>query len=67
MKILYKIQEIRTAQNITLRELSKKTGISHGYLNEIENNLKQPSFLKMVLIAKALKVQLYDLYEEKRD
>lgn len=62
MRIEYLIKEIRTRQGLTLRELSRRTGISNGYLSEIENGQKNPSFFNMVIISKALKVQLEELY-----
>ena len=66
MRIEYLIKQIRNDKNITLRELSRKTGISSGYLSEIERNEKKPSFDYMILIAKALNVQLEELYKEIR-
>ncbi len=66
MRIEYYIKQIRNDKNITLRELSRKTGISSGYLSEIERNEKKPSFDYMILIAKALNVQLEELYREIR-
>lgn len=66
MRIEYLIKEIRQSKNITLRELSRRTGISNGYLSEIERNEKKPSFDYMILIAKALNVQLEELYKEIR-
>lgn len=62
MRIEYLIKEVREKQGITLRELSKRTGISNGYLSEVENNQKNPSFFNMIIISKALKVQLEELY-----
>ena len=66
MRIEYLIKQIRNEKNITLRELSRKTGISSGYLSEIERNEKKPSFDYMIIIAKALNVQLEELYKEIR-
>lgn len=66
MRIEYLIKQIRNNRNMTLRELSRKTGISSGYLSEIERNEKKPSFDYMILIAKALNVQLEELYREIR-
>ena len=66
MRIEYLIKEIRESKNITLRELARKTGISSGYLSEIERNEKRPRFDYIVLISKALNVQLEELYKEIR-
>ena len=66
MRIEYLIKKVRNDKNITLRELSRKTGISSGYLSEIERNEKKPSFYYMILIAKALNVKIEELYKEIR-
>lgn len=56
------IKEIRKQQNITLGELSKKSGVSKSHINDIENNKKEPTLTIAVAIAKALNVQLTDLF-----
>lgn len=56
------IKEIRKQQNITLDELSKKSGVSKSHINDIENNKKEPTLTIAVAIAKALNVQLTDLF-----
>ena len=66
MRIEYLIRNIRKSKNMTLRELSRKTGISKSYLSEIERNEKRPSFDYMILIAKALSVNLEEVYKEIR-
>ena len=38
--IEYLIKDIRKSKNMTLRDLSRKTGISKSYLSEIERNEK---------------------------
>lgn len=63
MRIEPLIKEIRESKGITLRELAIATGISSGYLSEIENGCKIPSHLKAIIIAKALKVDVKDLYK----
>lgn len=63
MKIEFKIKEIRKSNKISLKELSKRTGISKTHLNDIENNLKMPSLLICIIIAKALKKDIKDIYK----
>ena len=63
MRIEILLKDIRRNQNITLRELSKRTGVSISNLNEIENNYKMPSLLISVIIAKKLKIHISDLYK----
>ena len=44
----------RSHQGITLRELSKRTGIAAGYISEIERGLKPGSTSALARIASAL-------------
>lgn len=57
------IKEIRKNKNITLDELSKRSGVSKTHINDIENNRKEPTLSIAVSIAKALDVQLTDLFK----
>lgn len=62
MIIKFVIRSIRIKRGITLEKLSYKTGISTTHLYDIENNNKMPSFIYSVLIARALKVNLNEIY-----
>lgn len=62
MIVKFIIKDIRKEQNLTLKQLSYKTGISATHLNDIENNYKIPSLIYAIIIAKALKVKLTELY-----
>lgn len=56
------IRSIRKSQKISINNLSKLTGISLGYLSDLENNkAKNPSLDKIKLIAKTLNVSVEDL------
>lgn len=50
-------------QNLTLKDLSRMTGISTTHINDIENQNKMPSFIFVVLIAHALHVDIKELYK----
>lgn len=63
MKIEIRIKEIRKIKNITLKQLSKKSGISTTHINDIENNVKSPSLIVMVILAKELNVNITELYK----
>lgn len=63
MRIKILIKDIRAQKNITLARLSEKTGISKTHINDIENNIKEPSFSIMVRLAKGLDVNLNELYK----
>lgn len=62
MRIEIKVKQIRKEKNMSLSELSKKSGISTTHINDIENNLKSPSLLVAVLLAKALDIDITELY-----
>ncbi len=57
------LKEKRKERNLTLAQLSDRTGISTTHINDIENNIKEPSISMMVRIAKALDLKIEDLYK----
>ncbi len=57
------LKEKRKERNLTLAQLSERTGISTTHINDIENNIKEPSISMMVRIAKALDLKIEDLYK----
>lgn len=61
VKIIFglKIKSYRTAQKLSLLELSKKSGIAVSYLSEIESGKKYPKPEKMVQLSQALGID-YD-------
>ena len=63
MQVVILEKEIRKEKKYTLEQLSKKTGISTTHINDIENNVKEPSFSMMVRLSYALDVPLGKLYQ----
>ena len=55
------IYEIRWQRGISQMELSKLSGVSHGYISELENNLKPPTIDTICKLAKALDCKIEDL------
>lgn len=62
MYIEMKLKQIRKEKNISLAELSRKSGVSKTQINDIENNKKKPTLQSIILLAKALDVEIKDLY-----
>lgn len=58
-----KTWEIRNKKKVTLKQLSILTGLSVSTLNNIENNKTDPKITQLVKIAKALEVQIEELYD----
>ena len=65
MRVEIVLKEKRKEKKFTLSQLSSKTGISTTHINDIENNIKEPSISMLVRIAKALDVKVEDLYKVK--
>lgn len=65
MHIEILVKQIREKKQLTLSQLSDKSGVSVTHINDVENNMKGPSLLIMVKLAKALDVSITDLYRVK--
>ena len=64
MELGSKIRELRQAQNISIEQLSEKTGLSTGLISQIERNITGPSVASMWKIAKALSVSMNYFFDE---
>lgn len=64
-KIIYNLKEVREQRNLSLQELSEKSGVAVDIIERTENNKYEPYLLDMLKIAEALKVNVKDLYEVK--
>ena len=56
MKLSAKLRELRTKNNLTLKELSTKSGISVSFISDIENERRNPSIETLKILADALGV-----------
>ncbi len=56
-----KVKELRQDKSLSFSDLSKKSGMSISYLNEIEKGKKYPKPDKIEILAKALDVSTEDL------
>lgn len=61
-----KIRSFRKEKNITLQELADKTGLSIGYISQIERNLVDPSLSSLRKISKSLDVPAYILFDQEK-
>lgn len=53
------VRKIRKKREITLKELAEKTGLSIGYISQIERNLTDPSLSTLRKLSAALDVPTY--------
>lgn len=65
MHIEILLKQVRQNKNITLNRLSEKSGVTTTHINDIENNIKSPSLFVMVMLSKALDVDITELYKIK--
>ena len=56
--------KIRNEKDVTLKELSLRTGISKSALQRIESGEVSPTLEKLEKIAEALGVRVTDLFKE---
>lgn len=63
MRIEILIRKIRKEKNMSLETLSKLSGISKGHLSKIERQERDPKLTTIILISKALKVDITELYK----
>lgn len=61
-EIIEKIKSIRLVKGFTLSKLSQKSGLSKGYLSKIENQTKLPPVSTLQRIARALDIDLSELF-----
>lgn len=61
LKIKYIIAEKRREIRMTQKQLAKRAGVSTAMISFIENDKRQPTFLVIAAIARALGVTLNEL------
>ncbi|WP_413382698.1 helix-turn-helix domain-containing protein [Alkalihalobacillus sp. 1P02AB] len=66
MDIGTKIRAIRNRKKITIAQMCEKTGLSKGFISNVENNNTSPSISTLSTIADFLKVPLPYLLLEKK-
>jgi transcriptional regulator with XRE-family HTH domain len=62
VRIVLKVREVRLQKRLSVRDLSKMSGVSAGHISYIENGHKMPTIDVLVKIAKALEVRPEELY-----
>lgn len=64
MNIGERLKEIRKQQRLTIADLAQKTGLSNGYLSNVERNLNSPTIESLRKIVDALSISLVELFQE---
>jgi transcriptional regulator with XRE-family HTH domain len=59
-----RIKELRKARGLTLEQLRGPTGLSRGYLSQLETGSREPSVETLQQIAAAFGVEVKDLFAD---
>lgn len=57
-----RIRELRKARKLTIERLAERTGVNDKYLGSVERGEQNPSFKVLTKVARALAVELSDLF-----
>lgn len=64
MNVSNKLRNLRNENNLTLKELSAKSGISVSFISDIENRRRNPSIETLKTLADALSVSVNDFFDD---
>jgi len=64
MHVGRKVRDLRLRQGLTVQRLAEATGLSKGFISQVENNRTSPSLASLVDIARALEVSVAYLVVE---
>ncbi|ENJ9655871.1 helix-turn-helix transcriptional regulator [Clostridium botulinum] len=64
MNVSNKLRNLRNENNLTLKELSAKSGISVSFISDIENRRRNPSIETLKTLADALGVSVNDFFDD---
>jgi|ERR1700674_1467947 len=59
------LRQLRRAANLTLQELSDRTGLASSTLSKIENNLISPTYDSILKLADGLEIDVAQLFDPK--
>jgi len=58
------IRHLRTEQNLTQEELALRSGLSQGYINQLENGKRKFTQKSLELVSKALSTPIMEFFRE---
>ncbi len=67
MSVSKKIRKIRRAQNVTLKELSKRTELSVSFLSQFEREVTSITLVSLKRIADGLNISMKELFDDGKD
>lgn len=66
-KIGYSVRSHRRDKGMTLQQLAQATGLSIGYLSNLERNTNSPTLINVQKICEALDISFYNLLEKNKE
>lgn len=63
MAMKLRVKQLRRAHGWTIDQLAEVTGLSRGFISQIENEKREPGPSTLETLADAFKVQIVDLYD----
>lgn len=67
MNVSTKLRNLRKENNLTLKELSAKSGISVSFISDIENRRRNPSIETLKTLATTLGVYVNEFFDENNE
>ncbi len=64
MDVAKRITQLRTEKNITVNKLANLSGLSQGFVRQIELDNQNPTVASLSLICEALDISLSDFFQE---
>ncbi|MFT8321245.1 MAG: cupin domain-containing protein [Bacillus sp. (in: firmicutes)] len=61
-----KIKEIRKQKRLTIADVAVQTGLSNGYISNVERNLNSPTIESLRKIVEALSITLVELFQDQQ-
>jgi len=65
-KLGQRLRALRKERGLTLAQLGRQVGLSASYLSQVERGVTMPSLPKLTAMARALAVDVRDLFEDER-
>jgi len=63
MDVGTQIKKLRKEKGFTLRKLAEETGLSTGFLHNVENDINSPTISSLWKVCQALNVNIYELLQ----
>jgi transcriptional regulator with XRE-family HTH domain len=63
MKVLNRVKQLRLERGLSLRELSKLSGVDKSVIYRIENGYSYPTQITMMRISRGLKHETHEVFD----